>query len=65
MNEIEINKFLSRLAGSFFLFGPQKSGEVLEIREIKKLEDLDWSGEIPRNTWKEVLFSSLTQLSVL
>ncbi len=56
-----INKFLHDLSGDYFLFAPQKLGDDLKpgyeygIREVKKIDNIDWSGRMPYGNWKEVL----------
>lgn len=61
MKNKQIQKFLHSLSSEYFLFAPQKmpgdlkSGYDYGIAEVKKIEDIDWSGRVPYGNWKEVL----------
>ena len=54
MNQKELNKFLSQLAESFFLFAPQREDDILKIKEVENIEDIVWSTEMPINSWKDI-----------
>src|SRR3989339_905878 len=56
MQDKVIKKFLTNLSCGYFLFAPQKEGDISRIKELKDLADIDWSGEIPINSWKEIFF---------
>ncbi len=58
MTQQEINKFLTQLETAYFLYGPNLHDWGIKIEEIKQLADLDWSGQIPENTWKSVFLPS-------
>lgn len=60
--EGEIKKFLRRLSQEFFLFAPQKNGRILKIKEVQDVDDIDWSGAIPQNTWKELFLPAREKL---
>lgn len=47
-----LDKFLHELSAKFLLVAPQKDGDVLKIKPVKELADIDWSAEVPINTWK-------------
>jgi len=61
MNDQQLIKLLNKLAESYFLLAPQKLDDNLlpgyeyGIREVKNLEEIDWSGAMPYGSWKEVL----------
>ena len=61
MNDKQLTKLLKKLSESYFLFAPQKLGDNLQsgyeygIREVRNLEDIDWSGAMPYGSWKEIL----------
>ena len=60
--EGEIKKFLRHLSEEFFLFAPQKNGRILKIKEVQEVDDIDWSGEMPQNTWKELFLPAREKL---
>lgn len=39
----------------YFIYSPVKTGEILKIQEIKQFSQIDWSGAMPENPWKEIL----------
>jgi len=61
MNDKQLTKLLNKLAESYFLFAPQKLGDNFQvgyeyrIREVRNLEEIDWSGAMPYGSWKEIL----------
>lgn len=52
MSDRELNNFLRKLSSSFLLFAPQADQGGLKIKAVRKIEAIDWSGEMPLNTWK-------------
>jgi len=51
-----LNRLLKTILHDYFAYGPVKTGEILQIKEIKDVRDLDWSGEIPfRDSFKQLL----------
>lgn len=56
MKEAEIKKFLIALQEAFFLFAPQKQGEILKVKEVKNIAEINWSGQIPFNSFKFLFF---------
>lgn len=57
-----LDEFLSQLKERFFLFAPQKQGEILKIQEVKDIENIDWSTEIPVNSWKDIFLPAEEKL---
>ena len=53
-----LDKFLSQLAESFFLFAPQREDDILKIKEVENIEDIAWSTEMPINSWKDIFFAA-------
>lgn len=53
MINAKVNQFLSQLSEEFFLFAPQKQSDGLKIDEVLDIKSIDWSGQIPDNTWKK------------
>ncbi len=49
-----ISNLLRLLAKDYFIFAPQKIGEIIKVAEIKSASDIDWSGQMPENPWKEI-----------
>lgn len=56
MNQKDLEKFIRRLAAAFVIFAPQKVGKSVRIDAVSNLEDIDWSGEMPENSWKNIFF---------
>jgi ferredoxin len=61
MENNQTQKFLNKLKKEYFLFAPQKLGNNLKsgyefgIREVRDIDDINWSGSMPYGSWKEVL----------
>ena len=47
----QINSLITKLKKDYQLHAPQKE-EELYIKEVEDTKDIDWSGEMPINTWK-------------
>jgi ferredoxin len=62
MKDKSVDKLLNALNQHFILLGPQRSGNVLLIKKITNLADLDWSGQIPVNTFRGVFLPSSEKL---
>ncbi len=54
MKQDELNKILKSLAKEWFLFAPKKDGKDSIIDEVTDIEAIDWSGQMPRNSWKKI-----------
>lgn len=42
------------MAKDYFIFAPRESGEYIKVGEITDISDIEWSGRIPGNPWKEL-----------
>lgn len=62
MNKKDLDKFLQELSLKFSLLAPQKDGDVLRIKPIKVISDIDWSAEMPINTWKTAFLPQAEKL---
>lgn len=59
-NEIQI--FLNKLSEEFFLFAPQQDGQIINIKEVRDIGDIDWSGRMPANSWKSLFLPAREKL---
>ena len=50
----KIDKFLAGIARDFFIMAPQKKSGKFLVSEIKDITEIDWSGQMPSNSWKSV-----------
>ncbi len=57
--------FFNGLTENFSVFAPQGESGRLKIQEVRDFKEIDWSGEIPLNSWKrfflpaeEILFKT-------
>jgi len=57
MKENQFFKFLEYLKSNFLFFAPQKSDGKLFISQVDDLKDVDFSGDVPVNTWKQLFFA--------
>jgi ferredoxin len=62
MNDKKIKTFLTGIFTDFTVFAPSKIEGKLTVGEIKSQENIDWSGQIPENSWKRVFFPVKEQL---
>lgn len=62
MDTKELKKLLVFLRQEYALFAPQIKAENLIIDRVDLLSAIDWSGEMPDNTWKEVFIPSTESL---
>jgi sulfhydrogenase subunit beta (sulfur reductase) len=53
--ESTLQKLATSWLKDFFIYAPVKTADVLKIKEINSAREIDWSGEMPLNPWKEVL----------
>ncbi|MFA5020580.1 MAG: 4Fe-4S dicluster domain-containing protein [Patescibacteria group bacterium] len=51
----ELNRFAAALMKDCFAYAPVRRDGRLLVREAKDPKEIDWSGEIPDNSWKEIL----------
>lgn len=49
-----IDNLLRQLAQDYFIYAPQKRGEIVKIAEAADISAIDWSGEKPENPWKDI-----------
>ena len=49
-----INNLLKRLAKDYFIYAPQKIGEIVKVAEARDISDIDWTGQVPENPWKDI-----------
>ena len=57
MKEKQFLKFLQYLKGDFLFFAPQKTDGSPHIAPINDLDQIDFSGNVPANTWKQLFFA--------
>jgi len=57
-----INSLLRILAKDYFIFAPQKNGDIVKIAEIKNTDDIDWLGQMPEKPWKDIFLPAKEQI---
>jgi len=62
LDKTALNKFLSALAKDFFIMAPQYAGEDVRVAEITNISDIDWTGQMPKNPWKQVFLPAAERL---
>jgi len=62
MKNQEIQKLINLLSKDYFLFAPQEKEGGVFIDEIKKIDDINWSGVMPVNSWKSVFLPAHERL---
>ncbi len=55
MNKITLNKFVKYLQEVYTIYAPVKDGKELYVKTIHGFEEIDFSNQIPINTFKPVL----------
>lgn len=50
----QIDKFFSGLKKEFIIFAPGKNGPDIFVEQKDDLKAIDWSGDIPKNSWKQL-----------
>ncbi|MFA6098610.1 MAG: 4Fe-4S dicluster domain-containing protein [Patescibacteria group bacterium] len=55
MNKNTLNKFFLHLKKTFKIYAPVRDGKELYVQPINDLEEIDFSNQIPINTFKPVL----------
>lgn len=54
MNIRQVNSFLAKLLAESLFYAPTKEGDRLFVRKVKDLEAIDWSGDLPFNSFKSI-----------
>lgn len=62
INQKSIDKFLNSLAKDYFIYAPRKKGEIIRVEETSQIGDIDWSGQMPQNPWKQVFLPATERL---
>ena len=57
MNKISINKFIQFLKKKYLIYAPVREGDELYVKEIEDIAKIDFSRQIPINTYKHVLLA--------
>ncbi|MBT5337990.1 4Fe-4S dicluster domain-containing protein, partial [Candidatus Falkowbacteria bacterium] len=55
MKKSEFDKFVAKLLEKGFVYSPVKDGEMVLVKQIFKPGDMDWSGDIPLNSFKSIV----------
>jgi len=55
MNKKTLNKFVKYLQEVYLIYAPVKDGKELYVKTIHRFEEIDFSNQIPINTFKPVL----------
>lgn len=63
MKIAQINKFLKQLQKTYEIHAPVKERGGLYVRQADEVEKISWSGEIPKNSWKQVFLPPKEVLS--
>ncbi len=56
MKKAEVNDFIEKLLTNYLIYAPKKREGKIKVAPILKKEEIDWSGDLPDNSFK-VLFS--------
>ena len=54
MNRKKVDSFLAKLLADSLVFAPVKNGDKILVEKVKELETVDWSGDLPANSFKSV-----------
>jgi len=54
MNTTEVHGLIAKLLADSLVYAPAKKGDKVLVSEIKKVSDIDCSGELPENSFKSV-----------
>lgn len=57
MKEKQFLKFLQNLKDDFLFYAPRKGEKSSVISKISNLSEVDFSGQMPKNTWKQLFFA--------
>ena len=55
MKKSEFDKFVAKLLEKGLVYSPVKNGEMVLVKRILKPADMDWSGDIPLNSFKSIV----------
>jgi len=56
MKKFEVNDFIKKLLANYLIYTPKKIEGKVKVSLIERKEEIDWSGELPLNSFK-VLFA--------
>jgi len=56
MKSKQFQKFLENLKDDFLFYAPKKTESGLRIEKISTISEIDFSGAMPVNTWKQLFF---------
>lgn len=54
-NKAKLQLFIKNLAVDFKLIAPTQQEGVLTINQVKNFEEIDWSGVLPKKSWKSYI----------
>jgi len=60
MKKAEVNDFLAKLLTNYLFYAPKKKEGKIKVSQIFDIKEIDWSGELPNNSFK-VLFAPSTE----
>ncbi len=61
-NETVLKKLINNWLNDYFIFSPQKKGDVLKIKEVVDFYDIDWSGKLTEDPWKKFFLPAREKL---
>ena len=64
MNQIKVDKFLTKLMSDSLVYSPMKKEEDIVVGRVENVEQVDWSGAIPKNTFKNVFLPAKEVLAI-
>lgn len=54
MTEISVNKFIKNLLDENKFYAPKRKGDKVYVSKIDNNQDIDWSGDLPVNSYKSL-----------
>lgn len=54
MQKQQIEKFLEKLLEYYLIYAPVKDGRDIVVKKITAVQEIDWSGKIPKNSFKNI-----------
>ncbi len=65
MQKAQINLFLAKLLSQYIVYAPVKVDDHVVVKKITDPKEVDWSGQIPTNTYKSIFLPDREVLATL
>lgn len=54
MQKAEVERILAKLLTQYLIYAPVKNGAEIRVKKINVAEDIDWSGDLPADSFKRL-----------